>query len=78
MGDPLTRAARAIATAATVRETPMRAAARSALADAIAEIGPAWRNAADSLRAGRWGNVWTEAALTALERTARQPLEEPE
>lgn len=55
------------------RETPIRQAARNALADAIAAEG--MDNAADSLRAGTWGNVWTAAAITALARTARLPLE---
>lgn len=55
------------------RETPARTAARNALADAIA--GEGYANAADSLRAGTWGNVWTAAAITALARTVRLPLE---
>lgn len=54
------------------RETPARAAARRALAAAIEAGG--MRNAADSLRAGSWGNVWTNAALDALEATTRNPL----
>jgi len=56
-------------------ESPARRAARHALADAIDAQGPAWRNSALSLRGGAWGNVWTEIALLALERTARHPLE---
>lgn len=57
-------------------ETRIRRAAREALADAVERQGPGWRNTADSIRSGSYGNVWTIAALDALERTARQPLDD--
>lgn len=42
------------------------AEARNLYADAIAARGPAWRNSADSIRSGAYGNAWTEAAIVAI------------
>jgi len=52
----------------------IRRAAREALAEAIDRRGPAWKAAADSIRSGSYANIWVEAALDALERTTRNPL----
>jgi hypothetical protein len=50
------------------RATPQ---ARELLAAAIQAGGPEWRNAADSVRSGSWGNVWTAAALVAIDKALR-------
>lgn len=39
--------------------------ARQLYADKIEALGPAYRNAAESIRAG-WGNVWIEAGIKAV------------
>jgi len=41
--------------------------ARAILADAIAARGPAWKPAADSVRAGTYANAWIEAAIVAVD-----------
>jgi len=45
--------------------------ARHMFADAVQAQGPAWRNAADSIRAGNYGNAWTVAAIGAIEKALR-------
>lgn len=45
--------------------------ARELYADAIDAQGPRWRNTADSIRCGGYGNIWSEAALSAIERALR-------
>lgn len=45
--------------------------ARALYADAIDAQGPRWRNTADSIRCGGYGNIWSEAALSAIERALR-------
>jgi hypothetical protein len=40
--------------------------ARDLLADQVEANGPAYRNAADSIRAG-WSNIWVQAGLAAIE-----------
>jgi hypothetical protein len=42
-------------------------AARDLLADEIAAQGPAWANAASSIRGGNYANVWITAALAAID-----------
>lgn len=60
-------------------ETPIRREARARYADALAALGKAWTDAADSIRSGRYGNRWTEAAIDAVEATLRNPeLSEPD
>jgi hypothetical protein len=38
------------------------------LADAVRGLGPGYANAADSLATGTWANIWTVAALAAIEK----------
>jgi hypothetical protein len=45
--------------------------ARNLYADAMASQGAGYRHAADSIRTGSYGNIWTEAALSAIERALR-------
>ncbi len=45
--------------------------ARDALADAVAAQGPAWRNAAENIRAG-FENVWITPALAVITRLIEQ------
>jgi len=44
---------------------PVAARARRQYADAVEARGPAYRNAADSIRAG-FSNMWIEAGIAAL------------
>jgi len=44
--------------------------AREALAKAVEDQGPAWRNSANSIRSG-FVNVWIGPALVAIERALR-------
>lgn len=57
------------------RESQATRAARLRLADEVAAEGPGYANAAASIRAGVWGNVWTAAAIRAIEATNRNPLD---
>jgi len=41
--------------------------AREALAKAVEDQGPAYRNAAESIRSG-FSNFWIQPAITAIER----------
>lgn len=52
--------------------SPLAREARQLLADKVAAQGPGWRNAADSIRSGSYGNVWTTAALAAIEEALRK------
>jgi hypothetical protein len=62
-----------------IGESPIRAEARTRFADAVAAKGRLWRDTADSIRDGRYGNHWTEAAIDAVEATLRNPeLSEPD
>ncbi|MEO7681789.1 MAG: hypothetical protein ABIS14_14060 [Sphingomonas sp.] len=50
-----------------IRVEPARASqARNLLADAVLAQGTGYRNAADSIRAGSYGNIWTIAAEAAI------------
>lgn len=55
------------------------AEARALLADELAAMGPSYRNAADSIRTGGYGNMWTAAAERALGKLLRTiPNDDPE
>lgn len=46
--------------------------ARRILAGEVERLGPAWRNAADSIRAGAYANAWTVAGLAAIDEALKQ------
>jgi len=56
----------------------IEAQARAILSDAIAAKGAAWTNTAHSVRAGTYGNQWTEFALAAIEEALRHGPEPDE
>lgn len=57
-------------------EPPRTDRARERFAAEVERLGPAYRNPADSIRAG-WGNIWIEAGVAALERLLRdRPAED--
>jgi hypothetical protein len=56
-----------------IGETAIRREARNRYADAVQAKGPAWRNAADSVRAGTYANPWILLGIDAVEATLRNP-----
>lgn len=50
--------------------TTLREQARELYAKSLEANGPAWKNAANNIRAGH-GNLWVQAGIAALERVLR-------
>ena len=53
-------------------EPPISRQARKLLTKHIHRQGPGYANAADSDGAGNYGNIWTQAALAAIEEALRE------
>ena len=47
-----------------------KARARERYATKVEALGPGWRNAANSIRAG-WSNIWIDAAIGAISEVER-------